>query len=67
MLWNVFFWGSNLYANFFPNSDSKLKKIYKNYVDSWCFNNKNVFTGEELYREMGGLGEKPQNGQFKSF
>ena len=54
--------------------DYKLKKKkknsehqYKNYVNSWCFNNKNVFTAAEQYRELGGPGKKPQIGQFKVF
>ena len=38
------------------------------FIDNkWRFNNKNVFTAVEQYREMEGPGKKPQNGQFKRF
>ena len=46
MFWNVFFEGAIYTQIFFPNSDSKLKKN-KNFVNSWCFNNKNIFTAVE--------------------
>ena len=54
--------------------DYKLKKKYisehkyKNFVNSWCFNNKNAFTAiKVVYINGGGTGKKPQNGQFKVF
>ena len=44
---------------------------YKNFVNSWCFNNKNVFTAIKVVYINGGggggPGKKPQNGQLKVF